>query len=269
MFDAAGKAGKLAVQLVYFRGFGECRASKFVTDTAALTRLMSGIDCRGGHTQIGKVLAHALKANADQKVNALVYIGDAMEEADRRPRRQGRRSGPARRAGLRLPGGSRPGCRGCLQGDCAAVARRLVPLRPECGGDACKAPGDNRRLCHRRFEGVGSAWYRGGPAADSASGRALTMSIGALVLLLLLVLALLAGVHACRRPDLRAVSAWLVQWFLGCSAWRCCCSVGPGMGGMALSAALAWFGSSRLGRGTARTPGSSAPRSGPRLSRWN
>ncbi|EKF19551.1 hypothetical protein [Nitratireductor pacificus] len=80
MFDAVGKAGGLNVQLVYFRGFGECRASRFVKDTGALKTLMTKIDCRGGQTQIGKVLAHAVKETARQKVNALVYIGDAMEE---------------------------------------------------------------------------------------------------------------------------------------------------------------------------------------------
>lgn len=80
MFDAVGKAGGLAVQLVYFRGFGECRASRFVRDTGSLKELMTRIDCRGGHTQIGKVLSHALKEAARQKVSALVYIGDAMEE---------------------------------------------------------------------------------------------------------------------------------------------------------------------------------------------
>jgi hypothetical protein len=80
MFDAVGKAGGLKVQLVYFRGFGECRASRFVGDTASLKELMVRIDCRGGQTQIGKVLSHALKETAREKVNALVYIGDAMEE---------------------------------------------------------------------------------------------------------------------------------------------------------------------------------------------
>lgn len=80
MFDAVGKTGGLAVQLVYFRGFGECRASRFVNDTAALKGLMTRIDCRGGHTQIGKVLSHVLKENERGKVNAVVYIGDAMEE---------------------------------------------------------------------------------------------------------------------------------------------------------------------------------------------
>jgi hypothetical protein len=80
MFDAAGRTGKLAVQLVYFRGFGECRASRFVSDTNALKELMVKIQCQGGRTQIGKVLSHALKETKREKVNALVYIGDAMEE---------------------------------------------------------------------------------------------------------------------------------------------------------------------------------------------
>src|SRR6185295_11119732 len=56
MFKAAGDVGGLQVQLVYFRGFGECRASKWVSDTRSLAGLMTSIDCRGGHTQIGKVL---------------------------------------------------------------------------------------------------------------------------------------------------------------------------------------------------------------------
>ncbi|MEM7300476.1 MAG: VWA domain-containing protein [Pseudomonadota bacterium] len=84
MFKAVGQAANLAVQLVYFRGFGECRSSKWVMDTKALARLMSGIDCRGGQTQIGKVLLHAQKearaATAGNKVSALVFVGDAMEE---------------------------------------------------------------------------------------------------------------------------------------------------------------------------------------------
>jgi hypothetical protein len=80
MFDAVGKAGRLAVQLVYFRGFGECRSSAFVNDTSALKSLMTRIDCRGGHTQIRKVLAHCLKETQREKISAVVYIGDAMEE---------------------------------------------------------------------------------------------------------------------------------------------------------------------------------------------
>lgn len=80
MFAAAGAVGGLAVQLVYFRGFGECRASRWVADTGALRDLMLRIDCRGGHTQIGKVLSHVRREADRRPVAALVYIGDAMEE---------------------------------------------------------------------------------------------------------------------------------------------------------------------------------------------
>ena len=62
MFEAAAKAGGLEVQLVYFRGHGEARASRWVSDAAALKRLMTGIACHGGLTQIGRVLDHAVRA---------------------------------------------------------------------------------------------------------------------------------------------------------------------------------------------------------------
>ena len=80
MFRAAGEAADFSVQLVYFRGLGECRASRWTRDTAELARLMQKIDCRGGQTQIGKVLRHAADEAARAPVAALVYIGDAMEE---------------------------------------------------------------------------------------------------------------------------------------------------------------------------------------------
>jgi hypothetical protein len=80
MFKEAGRIGGLEVQLVYFRGFGECRASRWVRDTNALGRLMTGIQCRGGQTQIGKVLTHARRENGKKKVAAMVFVGDALEE---------------------------------------------------------------------------------------------------------------------------------------------------------------------------------------------
>ena len=80
MFAEAGRIGGLDVQLVYFRGFGECRASKWTPDTAVLARLMSGIRCQGGRTQIGRVLKHLRGEAAAGKVNACIYIGDALEE---------------------------------------------------------------------------------------------------------------------------------------------------------------------------------------------
>jgi hypothetical protein len=80
MFQAVQEIGGLDVQLVFFRGFYECRASRWVSDAGALAKLMQSVDCLGGQTQIGRVLAHAAEETKAAKVNALVYVGDAMEE---------------------------------------------------------------------------------------------------------------------------------------------------------------------------------------------
>ncbi len=80
MFREAASAGGLDIQLVYFRGLSECRVSGWVAAAEKLATLMSRIDCRGGHTQIGKVLSHARQEYGKQRVQALVFVGDAMEE---------------------------------------------------------------------------------------------------------------------------------------------------------------------------------------------
>jgi hypothetical protein len=80
MFIETERIGGLNVQLVYFRGFNECRASKWVSAPSALARMMTGVDCRGGNTQIGKVLAHIRRAASEERISAAVYVGDAMEE---------------------------------------------------------------------------------------------------------------------------------------------------------------------------------------------
>jgi hypothetical protein len=81
MFQETASIGGLDVQLVYFRGLAECRASGWVGQPEKLGALMEKIDCRGGHTQIGKVLSHVRRESEPKKVQALVYVGDAMEEA--------------------------------------------------------------------------------------------------------------------------------------------------------------------------------------------
>jgi hypothetical protein len=80
MFNEVKAIGGLDVQLIYFRSYDECRASGWVSDPAALARLMTGIRCLGGFTQIRKVLAHARRESEKKKINALVYVGDCMEE---------------------------------------------------------------------------------------------------------------------------------------------------------------------------------------------
>ena len=80
MFREVATAGGLDVQLVFYRGDRECSASRWTGDTQHLTKIMTGIRCRAGHTQLGKVLAHAQKETKLLKVSALIFIGDALEE---------------------------------------------------------------------------------------------------------------------------------------------------------------------------------------------
>ena len=80
MFEETAALGGLEVQLVFYRGFGECRNSHWVTDSKSLVRRMSRVYCLGGHTQIARVLDHAIKETRRKKVDALVFVGDCMEE---------------------------------------------------------------------------------------------------------------------------------------------------------------------------------------------
>ncbi len=80
MFQEAAGIGGLEIKLVYFRGFGECRASRWFRAGDDLAKAMGGIACQGGRTQIRKVLSAALNAAEKEAVSALVYVGDCMEE---------------------------------------------------------------------------------------------------------------------------------------------------------------------------------------------
>ncbi|TMK00033.1 MAG: VWA domain-containing protein, partial [Alphaproteobacteria bacterium] len=80
MFREAAALGSLDIRLVYYRGFNECRATGWISDSAQLAKLMSRIDCRGGNTQIGKVLSEARREATASGVRAVVFVGDAMEE---------------------------------------------------------------------------------------------------------------------------------------------------------------------------------------------
>jgi hypothetical protein len=81
MFREAASLGSLDIRLIYYRGFNECRATRWISDSAELARLMGKIDCRGGNTQIGKVLVEARREAAASGVRAVVFVGDAMEES--------------------------------------------------------------------------------------------------------------------------------------------------------------------------------------------
>ena len=79
MFREAAPIGHLHVQLVYYGG-ASCRASRWKESGEELAQVMNGIACEAGSTQIGKVLTHAIQENEKAPVQALVFIGDAMEE---------------------------------------------------------------------------------------------------------------------------------------------------------------------------------------------
>ncbi|WP_158046437.1 VWA domain-containing protein [Skermanella pratensis] len=80
MFEATAALGGLDVQLVFYRGFRQCQASPWVGNAKDLLKRMTSVTCLGGQTQIDRVLNHALKESRREKVDAVVFVGDCMEE---------------------------------------------------------------------------------------------------------------------------------------------------------------------------------------------
>lgn len=79
LFEAAAGAG-VAVQLAYYRGYREFHASPWSASAPALLAEMTGVGCRGGLTQIARLLRHALAEAKRGGIDALVFVGDACEE---------------------------------------------------------------------------------------------------------------------------------------------------------------------------------------------
>jgi len=80
MFHATDSLGGLEVQLVFYRGFGECKSSPWVSTSDELVRRMTKVRCLGGRTQLRKILRHAMRETDVKRVNALVFVGDCFEE---------------------------------------------------------------------------------------------------------------------------------------------------------------------------------------------
>ncbi|HZF32960.1 MAG TPA: VWA domain-containing protein [Candidatus Angelobacter sp.] len=80
MFRETAALGGLDVQLAFYRGFGEFEASAWFDRADDLLKKMTAVACLGGRTQIGKVLKHALAESKRRKINAVVFVGDSMEE---------------------------------------------------------------------------------------------------------------------------------------------------------------------------------------------
>ncbi len=56
------------------------RASGWVSDANRLVKMMAKIECEAGETQLGRILDHAQKEAGKLRVDALVFVGDALEE---------------------------------------------------------------------------------------------------------------------------------------------------------------------------------------------
>jgi len=80
MFTNTSGIGKLDVQLAYYRGFDECRASKWLRNADQVIGMMRKVSCQAGTTQIHRLLKHALAEARQSPVQALVFIGDCVEE---------------------------------------------------------------------------------------------------------------------------------------------------------------------------------------------
>ena len=80
MFVNTRGIGDLDVQLVYYRGFDECRASKWLQNADQVVGMMRKVSCQAGTTQINRVLKHAIAEARRVPVQALVFIGDCVEE---------------------------------------------------------------------------------------------------------------------------------------------------------------------------------------------
>jgi hypothetical protein len=80
LFDAAASHGNLAIQLCFYRGYDEFVATRWSTTPTELLDEMQSVHCKGGRTQLLRVLDHALRESMRHSVRALVFIGDAFEE---------------------------------------------------------------------------------------------------------------------------------------------------------------------------------------------
>jgi hypothetical protein len=69
MFEETAKIGGLEVQLVWYRGNGECLHTSWTADAYELAAHMRKIRCEAGQTNIKRVLAHIRSEHQREKVS--------------------------------------------------------------------------------------------------------------------------------------------------------------------------------------------------------
>jgi hypothetical protein len=80
MFLEAAKIGGIEIQLVWYRGENECSHTAWTSHALELATQMRRTRCEAGATKIARVLRHIRSEHKHQKVDAVVFIGDAVEE---------------------------------------------------------------------------------------------------------------------------------------------------------------------------------------------
>lgn len=80
MFTVTDAIGGLSVQLCHYRGFHEFDASPWLSNAKDLLARMSVVRCAAGATQIERVLRHAASQAKQARIDALVFVGDCVEE---------------------------------------------------------------------------------------------------------------------------------------------------------------------------------------------
>ncbi|MDA7840351.1 hypothetical protein N9A55_06245 [Luminiphilus sp.] len=81
LYDATTGASSIAIQLCYYRGLNEFDTSQWLSSGPELRTRMDKVTCKGGPTQIARLLTHYLAAGTPTTpVRSLIFIGDAVEE---------------------------------------------------------------------------------------------------------------------------------------------------------------------------------------------
>jgi hypothetical protein len=81
MFQEAAKIGGIEIQLVWYRGEKELSHTAWTADAQALATQMRRVRCESGATEIARVLRHIRAEHTHQKVDAAIFVGDAVEES--------------------------------------------------------------------------------------------------------------------------------------------------------------------------------------------
>ena len=159
MFTTTPGLGALDVQLVFYRGYAECHASKWVSEPTRLLALMRKVSCLAGRTQISRVLSHAAAEARRRPVSALVFVGDAVEE---NVDRLGDLAGRLKLLGVPVF---------VFQEGADPVATRAFAQIAQVSGGAHGRFGDGSAAELGALLGAVAAYARGGRAALEALGR--------------------------------------------------------------------------------------------------